>query len=165
MLLRWVQMSGLLCVAAFFTLVAFGNVTDYGSNFAFVQHVLSMDTTFKSPSLMWRAITAPWAHHLAYLAIIVWQTATAVVAWGGLVRMATARNDDAASFERAKRLGVVACAAAFFLYFFGFVVIGGEWFAMWQSKVWNGQAAAFRFAVLSGLVMLLLVHRDRAGAP
>ena len=26
-------------------LVVFGNITDYGSNFAFVQHVLSMDTT------------------------------------------------------------------------------------------------------------------------
>jgi predicted small integral membrane protein len=30
----------------------------------------------------------------------------------------------------------------FMLWFFMFMVIAGEWFAMWQSKTWNGQAAA-----------------------
>ena len=28
------------------SLVAFGNITDYGTNLSFVQHVLSMDTIF-----------------------------------------------------------------------------------------------------------------------
>jgi hypothetical protein len=41
-----------LCLAAFAFLVTFGNITDYGSNFAFVQHVLSMDTTFPGNKLM-----------------------------------------------------------------------------------------------------------------
>ena len=31
------------------SLVAFGNITDYGTNFSFVQHVLSMDTIFSIP--------------------------------------------------------------------------------------------------------------------
>ncbi|HLQ94163.1 MAG TPA: DUF2165 family protein, partial [Xanthobacteraceae bacterium] len=35
-------------VALFATLVAFGNVTDYHTNFEFVQHVLSMDSVFPS---------------------------------------------------------------------------------------------------------------------
>ncbi|HEY4856776.1 MAG TPA: DUF2165 family protein, partial [Xanthobacteraceae bacterium] len=30
-------------VALLASLVSFGNLTDYGTNFAFVQHVLSMD--------------------------------------------------------------------------------------------------------------------------
>jgi predicted small integral membrane protein len=30
-------------------------------------------------------------------------------------------------------------------WFVGFMVIGGEWFLMWQSSTWNGQEAAFRF--------------------
>jgi hypothetical protein len=33
-------------IALFASLVAFGNITDYGTNWAFVQHVLSMDTVF-----------------------------------------------------------------------------------------------------------------------
>ena len=31
------------------------------------------------------------------------------------------------------------------MWFVGFVVVGGEWFLMWQSATWNGQEAAFRF--------------------
>ena len=46
----------------------------------------------------------------------------------------------------------------FCLWFFGFVVIGGEYFAMWQSKLWNGQDAAFRIAgtMLAGLIFVSL---------
>ncbi len=37
----------LVCaIALFASLVAFGNITDYGSNFAFVRHVFMMDTIF-----------------------------------------------------------------------------------------------------------------------
>ena len=71
-------------LAAFFSLIAFGNITDYGTNFAFVQHVMSMDTTFRSPGVMWRAVTAPWAHHAAYAAIIAWQVGTAALLWFGV---------------------------------------------------------------------------------
>ena len=46
-------------VAFFFSLVAYGNITDYDSNWQFVQHVLSMDTTFPNSSLRARAITDP----------------------------------------------------------------------------------------------------------
>jgi len=36
-------------------------------------------------------------------------------------------------------------------------VIGGEWFAMWQSNTWNGLASAER--ILSFLVLtLILLH-------
>jgi predicted small integral membrane protein len=37
-------------------------------------------------------------------------------------------------------------------------VIGGEYFAMWQSSTWNGQEGAFRFVtmILGGLVFLSL---------
>jgi predicted small integral membrane protein len=53
-------------VALFTTLVVFNNITDYGSNYAFVEHVLRMDTTFPNNKGMWRAITSPTLHHAAY---------------------------------------------------------------------------------------------------
>jgi Predicted small integral membrane protein (DUF2165) len=40
-------------------LVAFDNITDYGTNYLFVQHVMSMDTTFPGNALMYRSITNP----------------------------------------------------------------------------------------------------------
>jgi len=48
-----------LCLAAFAALCAGDNVWDYGANFDFVRHVLSMDTTFHDPLIMGRAVTAP----------------------------------------------------------------------------------------------------------
>lgn len=42
----------LVCaIALFATLVAFGNITDYGSNFAFVRHVFMMDTIFPDATI------------------------------------------------------------------------------------------------------------------
>src|SRR5690606_35271888 len=79
-------------VGLFFSLVALGNLTDYGSNFEFVRHVLAMDTTFGSPALMWRAITSTLLHHAAYVLIIAWQVITAVLCWWGFARLWRART-------------------------------------------------------------------------
>ncbi len=60
-------------------LVAFGNITDFGTNQQFVRHVLAMDTTFKDEDLMWRAVTSKGLQDAAYVAIIVWETIAALV--------------------------------------------------------------------------------------
>ena len=59
-------------------LVVLGNVTDYGTNEAFVKHVLAMDTTF-GKELKWRAITSPAAVTIVYVAIILWEAISAVL--------------------------------------------------------------------------------------
>lgn len=49
-----VRLSKILMVAAmafFATLGTFGNITDYSTNFAFVRHVLSMDTIFSDSTI------------------------------------------------------------------------------------------------------------------
>ena len=53
------------------SLVAFGNITDYETNFAFVQHVLAMDTIFPNATIHYRAVTSPGLHHTAYAIIIL----------------------------------------------------------------------------------------------
>ena len=45
-------------VALWVSLVAFGNITDYGTNLDFVNHVLSMDTVFPDTTIRYRAITS-----------------------------------------------------------------------------------------------------------
>ena len=50
-----------LALALFCLLVAYDNVTDPHSNYTFVQHVMSMDTTFHDNRLMYRAVTSPVA--------------------------------------------------------------------------------------------------------
>lgn len=154
--LRLSRMALTASVAALFTLVAFGNVTDYGSNFAFVQHVLTMDTTFGSPGVMWRAITSPAVHHAAYLAIIGWQLGTAALLWVGVGRLWCARRGAAAAWNSARGPALLGLTAGMLLYGLGFLVIAGEWFAMWQSRQWNGQANAAIFLTFIGIALLHL---------
>jgi predicted small integral membrane protein len=50
--------------------------------------------------------------------------------------------------------------AGFALWFFGFMVVGGEWFCMWQSPDWNGQESAFRFVACILLVLIYTAQHD-----
>src|SRR5882672_12695895 len=84
-------------VALFATLVAFGNLTDYNTNFAFVQHVLSMDTIFSFSTIKYRAITDPALHHAAYAAIIATEGVTAVLCWIGAAALARKLRAEAAA--------------------------------------------------------------------
>ena len=75
----------LLCgIALFYTLVVFNNLTDFDSNYQFVHHVLSMDTTFPGNHGMWRALPLPTEHLVFYWSIIVWEMITMVIPLGGL---------------------------------------------------------------------------------
>ena len=59
--------------------------------------------------------------------------------------MAARLRAPKAEFRAAMPWVAAGAAVAFALWFVGFVVVGGEWFLMWQSNTWNGQEAAFRF--------------------
>jgi predicted small integral membrane protein len=135
-------------VALYMALVAFGNITDFGTNQQFVRHVLAMDTTFKDDALMWRAVTSHAWQDAAYVAIIVWESLAALL-------LIAATFLWARRHPRARQLSTVGLLMLLLLFGAGFIAIGGEWFAMWQSKTWNGLDAATRVVVLSGVVLLV----------
>ena len=144
------------CLALFAFIVTFDNITDYGSNFEFVQHVLSMDTTFPGNALMYRAITTPTLWHLAYWLIIAVEGLTCLTLATATVQMLRNVRASGQQFNQSKRFAFVGIAIGFLVWFFGFMVIAGEWFAMWQSSKWNGQPAAFRFyAALLGVAIFV----------
>ncbi|MPY61086.1 DUF2165 domain-containing protein [Streptomyces spongiae] len=143
-------------VALYIALVAFSNITDFGTNQAFVRHVLAMDTTFKDEDLMWRAIESRALQDAAYVAIIVWETVAAIVLiWGTYLWV---RRDQL----RARRVSTLGLLMLMLLFGAGFIGIGGEWFVMWQSGDWNGLDAATRVFTLSGVV-LLVIHLPMDG--
>ena len=157
------RLSGILLMAAialWLVLVAFGNITDYGSNWVFVQHVLAMDSIFPDASIHYRAIHAPLLQHAAYLLIIATETLAAVLCWIGAWRMWRARRTVASTFRRAKRVAIYGLTAGLMLWLGGFMAIGGEWFGMWMSSQWNGIASAFRFAIVLLAMLLWLGQRD-----
>jgi predicted small integral membrane protein len=148
-------------LALFALVVTFDNVVDYDSNYAFVMHVLSMDTTFPDNVLRSRAITSPAVWQLAYVGIIAAEGVTGLAFLIGAVALARHLRASAAAFEGAKRFATIGALLAFLLWFTGFMVGGGEWLAMWQSKIWNGQAAAFRFYMTALAVLIFVNQPDR----
>lgn len=157
-----IVMTGGLALWAF--LVTLGNVTDYDSNGQFVRHVLAMDTVFADSTLTWRAITSPAVQTLAYWAIIATEGLTSLAFLAATVLMARSLRADRAAFQRAKSAAAIGVTLAFGLWFIGFMAIGGEWFAMWQSSDWNGQDAAFRFTLVV-LAVAVYVFLDTDGPP
>ena len=157
---RLVKTVMVASTALFALLVAFDNLVDYGSNYEFVRHTLSMDTTFPGNALMGRAITSPTVWTLAYWAIIVVEAVTGIVLALATVRLAANLRASAVRFNSAKTYVVVGAGLGFLLWFTGFMVVGGEWFATWQSKVWNGQASAFRFYITLLAVVIFVSQPD-----
>jgi predicted small integral membrane protein len=146
-----------MAVAFDFTLVVFDNLTDYGSNYAFVHHVLWMDTTFSGNHGLWRAIHPLWIHAAFYDTIIAWEALTMVLLWAGSVRLLRAVGRSGATFRDAKSLAIAGLTVGLLLWLLAFLTIGGDWFLMWQSSVWNGQQEAFRAFTVMALILLYLV--------
>lgn len=157
---RLVKVAMVASLALLGLLAAFNNLADYGSNYEFVRHVLSMDTTFPGNALMWHAITQPALWTIAYWLIILTEAAVGVLLAFAALRLATTLRSSARMFNAAKRYAVLGVGLGFLLWFTGFMVIGGEWFAMWQSKTWNSQEAAFRLYVTLLAVIIFVNQPD-----
>jgi predicted small integral membrane protein len=148
-------------IALLASLVTFGNLTDYGTNLAFVQHVLSMDTIFPWATIGYRAITNPALQRAAYAVIIAAEAATALLCWIGAAVLVRRLYADAGAFNRAKSPAVAGLTLGFLLWQVGFMSIGGEWFGMWQSQQWNGVPGAFRFAMIISAVLIFVALPDQ----
>lgn len=158
-----VRLSKTLMVAAlglFAFLVAFGNITDYGSNFAFVHHVFLMDTIFPDATIKYRAIEAEWIHHLGYIGIIILESLTSLLCFAGAWHLWRNRKQTARVFNRSKKVAVAGLTLGFLTWQVAFMSVGGEWFGMWMSAQWNGVPDAFRFFITILGVLIYLVHKD-----
>jgi len=158
--LRLLQSLTVLLTGLYALFVFAGNLMDYQSNYQFVDHVLSMDTTFEGNALMWRAITEPWVWTVAYLGIIVAEGLVAALGIIGGIKLFLRRNADADHYGHARIWGYTTYGLALLIWFFGFIVIGSEWFAMWQSSTWNGKDTAMPLATLFAVFAVLLAMNE-----
>jgi predicted small integral membrane protein len=67
---------------------------------------------------------------------------------------------DRAQFAAALNIAVIALTMSLLMWLVAFLDVGGEWFLMWQSKMWNGQEEAFRMFTIVGVVFLIVVQRE-----
>lgn len=160
MIVRLSKALLVLMIALFALMVGIDNIIDYDSNFVAVQHVMSMDTTFPDSALRWRAVTHPALHHAGYALIIALELVTGILCFWGALLLLRARRASAACFNSSKHIAVAGLICGLLLWFFGFMIVGGEWFKMWHSQTWNVQQAAFRIAAFFGIVLIFLNQKD-----
>jgi predicted small integral membrane protein len=165
MTLRMAKIALVFAVAFFYSVIVFNNVTDYDSNYQFVRHVLMMDTTFPGNHEMWHVINSPAIHTAFYLSIIAWEALSMILCFAGGVKLAGALGTTAASFNAAKRLAIIALTVSLLQWLLAFLIVGGEWFLMWQSRTWDGQEAALRMFIVIGIALLFLAQPDAEGQP
>lgn len=134
-------------VGFFCLLVGYDNIIDFNTNYEFVNAVLSMDQMepFFSGNqvILARAITNPEIHLMAYWLIICGELITGAVCMVGALIMLFSINKP--RFVTGQVTYLVGATFAILLWYLGFAVIGGEYFAMWANKM-NGQAKAYTFA-------------------
>ncbi len=68
--------------------------------------------------------------------------------------------NDLKKFIDSKDIPTLGLTLGIFLWFFGFIVIGGEWFMMWQSGRWNGSQGAFRITLILAVFLIYLNMPD-----
>ncbi|MGI9281815.1 MAG: DUF2165 family protein [Endozoicomonas sp.] len=150
----------LVIAAAFFSsLVVFNNLVDYPSNYLYVQHVLSMDTTGNGVQAGWRAVHNPGVWKLIYNLIIAAETVIALLCWIGGFRMVL--NLKNSEFHESKSLALVGLTLGVLLWFLAFMGVSGEWFLAWQSRSWNGIQPGFRVATLFLLTLLYISQEEK----
>ena len=146
-----------LMVGLFCLLVGYNNIVDYDTNHQFVQHVLNMDAMeswFQGEQLKGRAIKNDTLVKIGYWIIIAGEfVAGFFCVLGAFIMLKNIQQDR---FEHGQSWYLIGGTIAALVWYFGFCVIGAEWFQMWASK-WNGQDAAYSFVSFIMMTMVYIV--------
>lgn len=127
----------MLFTSFFGVLMLYSNFTDYPTNYEYIAHILSMDTTREGSRYRYRAITSSLAHHRIYWLIITLEVLFTAFCMIGTYYLYKNIKTRAKQFHEAKKFAVIGLMIAIFIYYVGFQVIGTEWFNMDESPHWN----------------------------
>ncbi|GAA3596369.1 DUF2165 domain-containing protein [Klugiella xanthotipulae] len=164
---RW---SGLPLVATVFTgmnaliltLIAFGNITDWDTNWDFVRNVMGMQyTNFGQdagigldPDVMWHAVALEPLQVIGYIGIIVAETVAAIVLIVATVKWLRAFRGD--TFQSARNWSTAGLLLIVVIFGIGFLAVGGEWFQMWRSVSANGMEPALRYLTVASFALVFV---------
>jgi predicted small integral membrane protein len=138
-LIRYSKVILMAYISFFGLLVMFHNFTDYSSNYEYVAHILSMDTTQVNDNIRYRAIDSPMLHHRIYWFVITMEVIYTACCLVGTYHLYRKINESADVFHEAKKLSIIGLLIAIFIYYVCLQVIGVEWFDMDTSQTWNAK--------------------------
>jgi predicted small integral membrane protein len=148
----------ILMVAAYYLVVGFDNITNptnpNASNWPFVQGVISGDGVPADSGFEWRFIDATWFQAISYIMIIALETLTGILLLiAGIKGLRTAKNSQ--GWGNAQKWTFLGGFLGLGVFFFGFMVVGGNWFIMYLNSKWNGLEPAFQNSVMTVTMLIL----------
>ena len=148
-----------LMTASYYLVVGFDNITNptnpNGSNWPFVQGVLSGDGVPADSGFEWRFIDATWFQAAGDVMIMTLETVTGILLLiGGLLGLR--RSGATVSWGKAQRWTYAGGTVGLTVFFFGFITVGGNWFIMYLNSKWNGLAPAFQNSVMTALTLIFV---------
>lgn len=148
----------ILMVGAYYLVVGFDNITNptnpNASNWPFVQGVLSGDGVPADSGFEWRFIDATWFQAISYIMIMTLETITGIVLLVAGVK-GLRGSQNAARWSLAQKWTFVGGFLGLGIFFFGFMVVGGNWFIMYLNSKWNGLEPAFQNSVMTVSMLIL----------
>ncbi len=147
-------------MALLMTITSINNILMPAATYGAISAALSMETTFKNPMEIWRAIVSPGPLWTIAVLIIAAEATGALLCWIGVAKLWRARG-SAAQFNQSKSMALMGLTFVGAFYFIGWLVIANEWFGMWQSTKMNVLQDAFR---LFGSAMLIAIWVNSADA-
>ena len=159
-MVRLAKILLIVLVALWGLIGAAGNLSHLHIAYAAVESVTLMPTFPVDAAPPWRTASpiVVWAG----VALIVAGKLAALACCGiGAVMMIKRRGADSASFQNAKRYGLLGCGLAVAMLFGGFIVIGETLYAMFRHPEHaQAAAAAFRYGGFIALIMIFVGQRD-----
>lgn len=124
-------------ISFFGLMMMYSNFADYPTNYEYVAHILSMDTTSDRETYTNRAITSPMLQHRIYWIIITLEVIYTILCLMGTYQLYRKLKASADDFHEAKSYALMGLLVAIFVYYVCIQVVGIEWFNMDQSQAWN----------------------------
>ncbi|HTW73442.1 MAG TPA: DUF2165 domain-containing protein [Steroidobacteraceae bacterium] len=154
--MRMIKTTLVAGLALVLSITTFNNIIMPGATYGAVALSLGMQTTFKNPQEMWRAITNPAALWVICALIIAGEALGALLCWIGAVRLFANRH-SAPQFNQSKKMALIGATYVALFYFLGWLVVANEWFGMWQSTRINTMPDAF-WLFAEGMLIAMWVN-------
>lgn len=161
MLIRYLKIS-LVAFVAFHGL-HWGTVNFYlwQANYNEIAPVLGLDGTWGWPGNELRAVTNPILLSIIIATLFLSELAVGLLCAIGIKNMWINRNASGTVFHNSKNYAAAGCAMGLVVWFGLFLIIGGDWFLMWQSEPGIfSMDLAFKYVGSIGLVLLFLVNQS-----
>jgi predicted small integral membrane protein len=153
-------------LAALALSAAYNNVVDYEAGFEWVRHIMSLDTVKPSNGAVGRAITDLNVMTAVYIASILAQALAGLCFATAALAMLRRLRGPVGKFVMAKRWLPLGAVFGLLVWFLGWMVVGGQYFAAWQMGLWDPQDSAFRlYMTMMGVLIFVSLPEPAVETP